>query len=577
MKRIYSLLFLSMLALTSCNFLDPIPIDDQTTDELWVHGDYGEGILTAAYQGVTTSAYTAANGGQVTIFGGNGMSFDLYNNCSLEYLTDNAVPYIAGANALALGRWTLENNTIGNWDHYYNMLKYVNLFLENSKDLIYAVTDTYKDSIINSNRIGEAYFLRAWYHWRLLQEYGGLVDGESQAMGVPLVTKFLTRDDVLDVPRSTYEECLTQIEADCDSAIRRLPFNYTSNGTDQYTGYRNVGRASSQAAMALKARACLYAASPAFGNSTQATWERAANMAFEVIKASGGLSDLTKYGNFNDSKSGDHFWISTVSSTNLFEQSYYPPSLYGTGECNPTQNLVDAFPAKDGYPIDKSPVYDSKNPYANRDSRLAAFIFFNGDVYNKSTINTYQGGVDAPGGLSQYGTRTGYYLKKFMSTKITLVPGNEKSDYKFNVFLGKAELYLNFAEAANEAWGPSDARLGISAADALKVIRKRAIGTNDPYLNEQVALGKDAFRTLLQNERRIELCFEGHRFWDIRRWNLPLDHTVRAARISFDGTSTSYEYVDLENHTFQDYQRYVPVPYEQVLIMSKLKQNSGWK
>jgi len=562
MKKINILMLLLGLTLVSCNFLDPIPIDDLKTDELWQHANYGEGVLTQAYLGVNRGSNT---------------NLDLYYNNMLEYLTDNALPNTPGTNTAALGSWTLENNSIGNWSYWYNMLKYVNLFLENGKDLTYAVTDTYKDSILCSNRIGEAYFLRAWYHWLLLQNYGGMADGEAVALGIPLVTKYLNKSDNLDVPRNTYEECVAQILTDCDSAIARLPLNYTSNGTDQYSGFRNVARASGMAAKALKARVCLYAASPAFNNSTQDTWERAATLAYEALKSAGGLSDLAKYLYFNDSKSGDHYWISSVNSHNVYEQYYYPPSLYGDGLCNPSQNLVDAFPAKDGYPISKSAVYDPSKPYANRDARFAAFVFFNGDVYASTTINIYQGGVDAPGGLSQYGTRTGYYLKKFLNSKVTLVPGSEKNDYKFTVLLGKAELLLNFAEAANEAFGPTDARLGFSALDALKIVRKRGIGASDPYLTEQANLGKEAFRTLLQNERRIELCFEGHRFWDIRRWNLPLNHTVKGVKITLEGTNPVYQYVDIENHTFEDFQRFVPVPYDQVLITSKLKQNSGWK
>jgi len=165
-------------------------------------------------------------------------------------------------------------------------------------------------------------------------------------------------------------------------------------------------------------------------------------------------------------------------------------------------------------------------------------------------------------------------MKKLLSAKVSLVPGKLKSDYKIKVFLGKPELYLNYAEAVNEAYGPNDATFGTSAKGALQLIRQRGITGTDSYLEEQASLGTDAFRTLIHNERRIELCFEGFRFLDMRRVNLPLNHTIRGVKISADQV---YNYMDVENHTFQDYMRYIPVPYDQTLIMNSLKQNSGWK
>jgi hypothetical protein len=553
MKKLIIIL-IAALAFASCDFLDPRPIQDLTTEELWSHADYGEGILSSAYLGLSTE-------------------YDI----NLDYFTDNAVPSNTGSNRLALGGWTLENSTIGNWDNCYSNIKYVNLFLENGKTMPYNVTDTYKDSILRAYRYGEAYFLRGWYQWLLLQNYGGMVEGSGEAMGFPIVTSTLDIDDDLNLPRDTYEKCVSQIVSDLDSSVMLLPLDYTSS-RDPYLGVKNRGRGSALAAMTMKARVYLYAASPAFGNSNQQTWDRAAKAAAEAINASGGLKDLAAYGNFNDGSNFDNIWISTSYASNYWEQNYYPPSLYGQGNCNPSQDLVDAFPAADGYPIDKSAVYSAADPYKNRDSRLQKFIFYNGDNYANTVVATYEGGADAPGGLSQKGTRTGYYLKKFSSDKVTLNPGSEKTDYKFVTYLSKTELYLNFAEAANEAFGPTDATYGFSALDVMMKIRKRALGNiDDKYLNEQASLGKEAFRNFIQNERRLELCFEGHRFWDIRRWNLPLNHSITGVKINQNGSGFNYEYTTVEEHTFQDYMRYIPLPYSQTLIMSNLKQNSGWK
>lgn len=524
MKR---LLFISILAMVmgACDFLDPRPIQDQTSEDLWSHATYGEGILTTAYADLAASY-----------------------PIDMEYYTDNAVPNIPGANNLALGSWTVQTNPLGSWGRCYKNIRYLNLFIENAKDLVYKVSDQYKDSVLNVHRMGEAYYLRAWYQWILLRDYGGYAQGESVALGFPLVTHVLEQGEELDLPRNTYEECVQQIANDCDSAIKVLPLDYLHGG-DEYTGLVNRGRGSGLAAMALKARAYLYAASPAFSAPDQSKWQRAAEAAADAIEAGGGLTELDSFGNFNDATSSDNIWIYPTWVGNWMEATYYAPSLYGNGYCNPSQELVNAFPAADGKPIAESDVYNAASPYEKRDGRFNRFIFFNEDGYNGTYIRTVEGGADAPGGLNQQGTRTGYYMKKLLSKNVRLTPNDQTTDVHFYVFLGRDELYLNFAEAANEAYGPTDASLGFSAADALMAIRKRAgidsdasvDGYQDEYMDVQAADGAEAFRALVKNERRIELCFEGHRFWDIRRWNEPLNHSISGVSITATGTQTEQD------------------------------------
>ncbi|WNH09878.1 RagB/SusD family nutrient uptake outer membrane protein [Thalassobellus suaedae] len=558
-KIYYYLIF--GIFLTSCQ-IDPLPIQDQTTEDLWSHSTYGEGILANAYAGLNTSY-----------------------PITMDYYTDNAVPSQPGSNSLALGSWNVESSPIGNWGYTYDKIKYLNLYIENGADLIYSVSDKYRDSILKSNRLGEAYFLKAFYQAELLKNYAGKPEaGGSEVLGFPIVTKALEQGDDLDLPRNTYEECVAQIVQDCDAAIAILPLKY-DGGADVFTGLNNRGRASGLAAMALKARVYLNAASPAYGPSTQALWERAATAAAEAIDASGGLTDLTPYNNFNDATSFDNIWIQPTYQGRGLESNYYPPSLFGSGQCNPSQNLVNIFPTADGYPIETSALYNAEDPYSNRDERFYRFIFFNGDVYNGTSIKTYIGGADAPGGLTQQGTRTGYYMKKLLSKTVKLDPSNTVNDIKFYVYLGKTELYLNFAEAANEAYGPDGNALGYSASDVMAKIRMRAgIDSNagtpeyeDQYMLDQESAGTEAFRDFIQNNRRIELCFEGFRFWDIRRWNKALNHAIEGVEITRDLVNgDDYNYVNVENHTYQDYMIYAPLPYSQTLIMSNLKQNAGW-
>lgn len=571
MKRLLLFLISSFL-IVSCDYLDPRPVQDLTTQELLGISTYGEGLLTAAYRNLPTT----------------------YDVISDNY-TDNSVPSNPGGNRIALGSWTEQNNPIGSWDTWYSSIRYLNTYLEECANLLYSVSDPVRNRALQINRRGEAFFLRAWYQAQLLQTYAGYPAGATEAMGYPKVTRVLTVNDTLDRPRNTYAECVAQIAIDCDSAIRLLPLKY--NGTLAWNNTTNRGRAEGIGAMALKARVYLQAASPAYGASTPALWQRAAKAAYDAIVASGGISTaLIAYGTFNNYASFDNIWISpAASSSNAREYAYYPPSKFGRGEVNPSQNLIDVLPMKDGYPITASALYVAATPYLNRDGRFTNFIFHNGLVYNTTTLETFDGGKDAPGGLSIQGTRTGYYLKKLTSSTVKLEVGSVNTAINFVTYLSKTELYLNYIEAANEAYGPNDATLGgtvpsggFSAYSVMQKIRTRGgidsnttlAGYQDAYLDAQMALGKDAFRTLLLAERRAELCFEGFRFWDMRRLNLPLSHTVRGVKITRAGVSPTYtftyEYRDVEAHNYADYMRYVPVPYSQTLVMSNLKQNSGW-
>jgi len=518
MKR-FIVFFITAVLTVSCEFLDPRPIMDLTTDELLSNAQYGEGLLTGAYMNLNTDYIDY-----------------------LDYYTDNAVPSVPGGNSIALGNWTVQNNPIGEWNRWYESIGYLNMYLRDCKDLLFSVSDPGLNNILQKNRRGEAFFLRAYYQWLLLQTYGGYPDGGTTALGFPIVTTVLTTGDELDLPRNTYEECVAQIGKDCDSAIVLLPKWY--NGTSSWDNLSNRGRADAMSAHALKARVYLYAASPAYSESTPELWQRAALVARDAMVYYGGNNLHTLERIATDGGSLNNIFIQPSYNSNDWEYAFYPPSLYGRGECNPSQNLVDEFPMKDGYPTSVSTLFNPSKPYDNRDSRLGKFIFYNGMTYNGTTVKTYTGGTDAPGGLSIQGTRTGYYLKKWLNSNVRLTPGNVTTSARFKVFLGKTELYLNFIEAANEAYGPDDASLGFSANAVLKLFRDRAgidsnpttSGLQDQYRLDQAAAGKDAFRELIWSTRRIELSFEGFRFWDIRRWNLPLDHTVTGADITIPTT-----------------------------------------
>lgn len=260
------------------------------------------------------------------------------------------------------------------------------------------------------------------------------------------------------------------------------------------------------------------------------------------------------------------------------EKKFYPPTLFGNGRMNPTQNLVDAFPMANGYPITEAGgEYRSTAPYEGRDPRLATYIIYNGAKEGPSNSIIYTGsqsGTDDGLNVLSTSTRTGYYMKKLLIMSVNCNPASTSGKTHYRPRIRATEIFLNYAEAANEAWGPKGTGThGYSAYDVIKAIRKRAGvgGTDDPYL-ESCAADPDKMRQLIRNERRLELCFEGFRFWDLRRWKADMNETIRGVDIK----GSTITPINVEERAFKDYMYYGPIPYSEILKFSNLKQNKGW-
>jgi hypothetical protein len=526
-------------------------------------------------------------------------------NFEYEAATDNAVTNTDNTNPskAARGSLTQLNNPLGDsWANDYMYLNRINWFLEkmvlNYNTKIVTPVKFVVDSTVNMKTFfflrGEAFFLRAWYQFDLLQKYGGVSNGT--AYGYPIVTKYLTVNDNLDLPRNTYEECVLSITNDCDSAIKLLPLVFSkSTGTisDGLVSYS--GHASGIAALALKARALLYAASPAYNIENDVTkWDRAAKAAAEAISKSNGpapavgfdnLMPINNYYNKNNINNNNYnnkdqfFRGSPQLNVTTYESQNYPPraSGGGGGYINPTQNLVDAFPMKDGYPRGTSPTptitYNPLQVELNRDPRLDLFIVRNGENYPTAaslSINTFPGGLDAFG-TNEKATRTGYYLQKFLDPTVNINPTSLVRTNFAVILLGKPELYLNFAEAAINATGSPDVAIyGYSARQVLARVRDRALGAgNDKYLSTVTT--KDDFLSVLKNERRIELCFENFRFWDLRRWATSAADLTEINKPVYGIYSND---VPVEVRVFKSV--YMPLPYNEILKTQNLTNNEGW-
>jgi hypothetical protein len=226
-----------------------------------------------------------------------------------------------------------------------------------------------------------------------------------------------------------------------------------------------------------------------------------------------------------------------------------------------------------GYPIsDPNSKYNPASPYTGRDPRLGLYIVYNGSSMKSTVINTGVGGGDNALDAIQTSTRTGYYLRKLLREEVNANPASPSNQQHFQTHIRYTELFLNYAEAANEAWGPDGkGAYASSAREVVAAIRKRA-GITQPDAYLATISGKEQMRALIRNERRIELCFEGFRFWDLRRWKDDL--TEPAKGVSINGTT--YTYFNVENRAYDNsYMHYGPIPDKEV-VKFNFVQNKGW-
>lgn len=589
MKKIFLLAFAAATVLTGCDDLfEPAiennkKLEDGRTDPL-----YAEGILANAY---TRNPY-------------NSQSFnDVATDDAVTNQTDNS--YLK----MATGSWTSNNNPMNQWDGCKAAIQYINMFLSEVDQTTFS-DDATRNELFRQRLKGEAYGLRAMNMFYLLQAHAGWTQ-DGRLLGVPIINYMEEAGSDFNVARNTFDECVQAIYDDVDAAVELLPLDYEDAASDAdvpekyagipyYTYNRVFGaafrtRMSGRIAMAFRAKTALLAASPAFADGSAHDWTEAANYNGELLQMIGGVAGMSATGNtwYNQAKEIDAItagenpqemlWRNGKAGASAdLEVAQYPPSMLGGGQINPTQNLVDAFPMLNGYPIDDpNSGYNDQDPYTNRDPRLSLYVVVNGSTVGKSTtpINTSADNTENNDGLNRevgVSTRTGYYLRKHLREDVVLnTSGTHSTQAHYTPRIRYTEIFLNYAEAANEVWGPEGAgSYGFSAYDVIKAIRQRAgigLENGDAYL-ESIKGNQAAMRELIRNERRLELCFESFRFWDIRRWELDMNEPAMGMRIS-GGTYTPFE---VETRSYEDYMIYGPIPYSETLKFSALEQNQGW-
>ena len=468
------------------------------------------------------------------------------------------------------GSWNALNNPDDVWNRYFSGISKCCTLLENTNHVNLDISRLDPDKQVEyANSLkdirmwrAEARFLRAYFHFELLKRYGP----------IPIVTSTLSiNGNYENTPRPTMKEVVDFIAKECDIAADTLELTPWRNVNDAF------GRATKGAALALKSRLLLYAASPLyvdFGDTNEtnkptdvALWKLAADAAKAVIdlnqyELASSYADLFK----NDFQNKEYIFVPRDAANSDFEKSNFPVSFGGKGGTNPSQNLVDDYEMLDGTPFDWNDPAKAAQPFENRDARLGATILMNMAPFKGKKVATYPEGADAS--PNPNATKTGYYLRKFLNEDVNIQTGGSSSGHVVPLFR-LAEIYLNYAEALNEC-DPTNPDIALY----LNKVRNRA------SLPNVSSLSQEQMRAVIQHERRVELAFEEHRSWDVRRWKIASSTLgaplmgVQIERKPLGGYT--YMPVKVEQRVFQPKMYWYPIPQAEVLKLKQWKQNNGW-
>ena len=478
------------------------------------------------------------------------------------------------------GRWS-PSNPYSRWD--FAGIRRANFFLTEYVNADFSELKYDKDYEAEMKRFNrypyEVRFLRAYFYFNLARAYGD----------VPLITKVLTEDEANQVTRTPVAEVFDFIVKECDAILEadQLPVRYSDLVGDAANGEStDGGRITKQTVMALKARTLLYWASPLFTKENNSDlWRQAAQANKDVIDfcTANGIS-LGKYSEIwgtNNWQAGEMIFVRRVGDMNWPETTNFPVGMENgnSGNC-PTQTLIDAYEMQaTGLAWDEpGSGYDQTDPYAGRDPRLAMTIAVNGDKWpdtNPNPLETYQGGRN---GLPLAGaTPTGYYLKKYLDKTIDISTSTGSGSTRHNwVTYRLGEFYLNYAEAVFNYLGSADATdatFTMSAVDAVNVVRSRS-DVNMPGF--PTGLSNDEFTEKYRRERMVELAFEGHRFWDVRRWkDGASQRSIIEMQITKNGDRYTYNRVPKSRY-WDDKMYLFPIPDSEIRKNPNLTQNPGW-
>ena len=474
------------------------------------------------------------------------------------------------------------------WEHYYRGIRKCNMLLTRIDDVPKATSDTEENyQLHKTNYKAESRFMRAYFYWEMFLRYGP----------VPIVTVVLDPDgDLLTgyTTRPSDQEFITFVMeelSECEAGLMDKP-----------TADDLIGRICKPMASALRARIALYMASERY---KLYSWQEAVDASKSFIDTYGSQYSLY-YGNSGDpmQRYEDAILVPPHEANNeiIFWRNdlmvgwnaiFYdtPVGEGGNGGLCPSQNLVDMYDMANGLspfqnydetgapvysgtstpPINSGSGYNESSPYANRDPRFYRTVLYHQSVWNNQEINVVKGGRDNPVGNAN-ATPTGYYVRKYIP-EIIVYNNHSGSAYRNWIFIRYAEILLNYAEALNELQGPVD-----EVFNTLQLIRDRAGMT--ARLSERSDLrSKDALRNFIRKERTIELAFEDHRAWDVRRWNVAVEALARPVygmEVTKDTSGQPvYTRKVVQNRVFKENMYLYPIP-EGEVWKTGIENNPGW-
>lgn len=584
MKLYIKYLTIGLMATTmlaSCaDILDKKPLTEISDNDLWSDPALLKAFVNSRYN-------------QVGVNGAESMQSSIVDETELTWLRGCETHNFARLSPTDLGRmngawWGWDNRS---WSTKWTNISNCNIFFERVDNV------GFTDETEKTKLVGQVRFIRAFEYWDLIARWGAM----------PIITKSFSindREEIVGQKRNTYKECIDFLVSELDQAAKELPANWSG---DDY------GRATSVAALALKSRILLYAASPLMNEDVKIPevgyttpepdrWQKAAKAATEALDAAQNAGYELYNLNGDPSKNYQLIFMDNTAANKetLFARmgtssadgesisscdQYNNPNGYGGwgGNC-PLQELVDAYEVvKDGVAskFDWNNPEEKANPYANRDPRFYATILYDGAKWMTRNVETYfyvdgNGNITGGGKDTKFGndswnaSPTGYNMKKFMDEGYALNSWNFCA--RNWIHLRMAELYLNKAEALYYTGDEEGAR------EALKPVRQRA------GMPAVTATGTDLLEAI-KNERRIEFAFEEHRYFDVRRWKEAPKYfgsTVHAITIKKypDGKKT-YEVDKLRSDVggdrkWDDKMYWLPIPKSEMDKNPNLVQNPGY-
>lgn len=552
----YLLILLSVFVFAACDFMDCNESDYYSLEQ-------------------TKESYARVKQFVTNVYGYLPDDFCSIDGAMQDAATDDAIHVYETSDVQRFvnGTWSPNYTIDDKFAHYYKGIFDANFYLENLVGLTFddwKYGDEYEDWMKEyPNYEKEVRLLRAFFYFELVKRY----------QKVPLITKVLTQAEANSAEPTSSDVIFNFIISECTEVAKTLPVNYNNFGKDKETG-----RVTKGVALALKARAALYAASPLFNkNNEKSKWVTAAEAAYEIIGTQELGYKLDKsFANLfgvQNNKSQEAIWVRPTGENSDFEASNFPMGVKGgrTSTC-PTENLVSAFEMKTGKPFDWNEENMKKDPYANRDPRLYLTIVHNGMNWPTTTpVEIWEGGAN---GLPlTNATTTGYYLRKYVNSSVSFEPGAPTTKAHHNwVLFRYAEVLLNYAEAMVNAYGNIEhttEKCGMKALDAVNSVRNRD-GIKMPALPN--TLSDIEFMKRLKNERRVELAFEGHRFWDLRRWKeLDAIKDIYGVKVTKEENEVVYKRGLVNTNFVDDKLYFYPIANTELFRNGKLVQNIGWE